>query len=336
MNINETFLHQNSSDIKPDLISIEFIIFSLFTLLSTIINIMAIVAISKCHKEIYAIEVASFIVIWCSTTIGNILWIFDVFLRSIPSFNLVPSLKFICYLTFSRQVFWELKSHSFAVLALNRLNVIKNSLLNKRKLKIKLTGVPRYKYSILFYSGYFLLMCFTFFPFFFIPNYLQITDYRKCSRTWNDNFKLAFTILRNFLSPSISFFIYVIIIPTIVLIDQKKSKTSLINKKIRPKLILTLKMFIYSLFDMISIITFLLNLLFSKYKIPYDIINQHESVYKYLIDIILGYCIELPLIHSLWFNLFIWFYQLCYSFHVLVLIYLHNILFNSLKNILHI
>jgi hypothetical protein len=333
--INETFSHPNSSEIKSAIVSIQFIFFSLFTFFSTVLNIIAVIGIVKCHKEIYAIEVASFIVIWCSSTIGNILWIFDVCLRSIPSFNLVPSLKFICYLTYSRQFFWELRSHSFAVLAFSRLNVIKTSILSNRQLKSNSTGISRYKCSIFFYLVYSFLLCFTFFPFFIIPNFLQITNYRKCSRTWNHYFKIAFMISRSFISPFISFFIYVIIIPTIIIIGQIKNKTRLINNRLRPKLILTVKMFVYSLFDMISMITFLLNLFFSKYEITFDNTDQNELVYKYLIDIILGYCVEHPFIHTLWFNLFIWFYQVCYSFHILILIYLHNILFISIKNFLY-
>jgi hypothetical protein len=98
------------------------------------------------------------------------------------------------------------------------------------------------------------------------------------------------------------------------------------RKRIKPSLILTFKLFIFSLFDLVTFLTFFLNLYFEPYRMNID------RPYQYLIEIILGMPLQsIQLIHSVWFNIAIWIYHILNSYHVIVLIALHNVMYQAAR-----
>lgn len=337
MNLTLTYNLSNISTIKIEKhpISIDFILFSIITVISSILNIIGILAVLKVHHKLYQIEVTSLVILWSSGIFGNILWLIDVCLRSIYHFNLTSQFTFICYVTYARQIFWVSRSHSFAIISINRVIILVNNLIVSKIVAKKKysSNFQKYKYTLLFHTLYFFIICCIFFPSYFVPTLFRITNYKKCSRFWNDTYKLMFTIARNFVSPAITFINYLIITPIIVLIYFSRNRNNdMVRKRFRPTIILTIKLFFYSLFDLVSVITFFLTLYLSKYKISNTITNE-EPTYKYLIDIVLGLAIEADFVHSIWFNIFMWIYEICYSFHVAVLLILHNVIRKSIREI---
>jgi hypothetical protein len=335
MNFTSAYNMSNISLIKIEniSISIDFIIFNVITAISTILNLIGIIAILRVHDNLYPIEVTSLIILWASGIIGNILWLIDVCLRSIRQFNLTSQLAFVCYITNARQIFWVSRSHSFAIISINRVVILINNLIVCKitAKKNSSSSFQKYKYQILFHVVHIIIICCAFIPSYFIPDMFKITNYKKCSRFWNDTYKLIFTVARNFVSPTITFINYLIITPIIVIIYFSRNRNNAMAKKrFKPTIILTIKLFFYSLFDLVSMITFFLTLYLSKYKIT-NSIKDEEPIYKYLIDIVLGLAIEVDFIHWISFRMFMWIYQICYSFHVVVFMLLHTVIRQSIK-----
>jgi hypothetical protein len=121
--------------------------------------------------------------------------------------------------------------------------------------------------------------------------------------------------------------VYLIGVPILVMIFFKRNKNNKIaRRRFKPTLIMTFKLFIYSLFDLVYLVILFLNVHMIQYQ------TKENRPYLYLIEIIVGYTVETEIIHTYWFNILIWIYQVCYSFHVLVLIGLHNTLNESIKD----
>ena len=141
-----------------------------------------------------------------------------------------------------------MKSHTFAIIAIHRLIVlIKNLIMTK--MSPKLVGKSffmRYRTAIAFYSVHIFVMSSIFLLNYIIPGLFKITNFGKCTRYWNDTFRHVFLILRSFLSPAITFFIYFICVPCIVVIFFIKNRNDKIKRKrFKPTIILTIKLFIY-------------------------------------------------------------------------------------------
>jgi hypothetical protein len=324
-----------SSKTTQDSLSINFYLIIISDFIAILLRALLCIGMIKCQKQCYPFDVSCLIVANMSYNIAQFSWCIESFLKNIEPLKFSTSLgSLCCYLINSRQIFWILNNHSLVFLSFNRVYVIHQSLFNHKSLATNLNKsqscLQRWKFPLLFHSVHTSLVLFV-----HVLGYLtlsvQFSDYQKCNRLFRpDYYQKLIYILKNLIPCSLMVLNYVVIIPAYLILHKRHPDSEIQKKRTNKAIKISLQHFAYALCETTSwsmsvgINEFILS------KISISTSSASSRRLSSIFEISFGVlCNETVW----WLELIAWVYNILENFNPLILIFLHNRLFNSIKQI---
>lgn len=314
-------------------ISVDFYLVMLQDSISILIRSLIWLGMIRCRRQCYPFEVTCIVTACFSYNTAIALWLIESCLKNIDLFRLPCSLHFTCYVITARQVFWILNNHCLVFLALHRVYVVHQSVINTQFMPKR--GSLGYKPSIAVHLiDAFLILLLHLST--YITHSLEYTDFEKCSRRTKPSFayyEKSVLFLKSFIPCTVLFVSYVIIIPVYLKwsLTRGKMNDRTRSHRVKRAVRLTIKFFVYTF---LQILAWCMAAAINEFVVKKYAVKEKSRHLRAAFEVAFGTLVDERTSGIWWMEAITWFYCFLDGYNPIVFIFMHKHLLEAIKSII--
>lgn len=291
----------------------------------------------RCRALSYPFEVTCIVCACWSYNTAVALWCIESCLKNIDSFRLPCHLHLVCNVITARQVFWILNNHCLVFLALHRVYVVHQSVVNNTQLMPMRRSIG-YKMSAAIHLLDAALILLLHLSIYFTHSLVFNDDNEmaasKCSKSTRSSFgyyEKCVVWLKSYIPCAALFVCYVLVIPGYLrwnLSRAGKSGGREAARRVRRVVRLTVKFFVYTFLQILAwfMAAAIADLIVKRYAVKSG--TRHLQA---AFEITFGTLVAESVSGAWWLELLTWFYHFLDGYNPIVFLLMHKHLLNAVK-----